>query len=485
MSEDFPTNAKFNVEKYYPQTKINAISSKFTVIPNNFNHHNQLLNSTNIKDVLNVTSETKQECGKCQSAESEVSFLKEWLLLHLDLIQQQNEEITSKERTILILQQENEMLKERLVLFKNELRIDAPKSVSPVWKQQGELNVDQDIMTQDLRTVEEDTRNNSNASFCFGEISKHCATKVEPVSNVDSECITDNCNKTQEHKDINVLPDDYLVYNLNETVLSDVKSEPRSEPKSDISNDLNSRIKYHFSVETSEQDIMHNLRMNIKRRRMCSNSSALSHNSKSSLVEENMKYSKFKKKRKRNLKDTQIYTTSEPYFNYVGDSKKIPKCDTKPIETKSEKTVLEVPRWRIKVYSSLYTMEGTENLTDESFLKRHQRLEIDEKRRKKWDAQRIREQRHIEKLRQRQDKINNINAKNDNNSEEIESFWPSTDDVKFIEVCDELPISAFGCPIPKLPPSEFKLPWLNMEEENMKKSSSKGKGRRRKKSKRF
>jgi hypothetical protein len=46
----------------------------------------------------------------CQSAESEVKFWKEWLILHLDLIQQQSDEIVNKERTILILQQENEMV---------------------------------------------------------------------------------------------------------------------------------------------------------------------------------------------------------------------------------------------------------------------------------------------------------------------------------------------------------------------------------------
>jgi len=36
------------------------------------------------------------------------------------------------------------------------------------------------------------------------------------------------------------------------------------------------------------------------------------------------------------------------------------------------------------VYTSCYTMEGTENLDDEVFNKRHQRLEIDERRRKRY-----------------------------------------------------------------------------------------------------
>ena len=78
-------------------------------------------NHTQSTDVLNPSCDrhysTSTEDGEinpdgtnCQSAESEVRFLKEWLMLHLDLIQQQNDEILDKEKTILILQQENEMV---------------------------------------------------------------------------------------------------------------------------------------------------------------------------------------------------------------------------------------------------------------------------------------------------------------------------------------------------------------------------------------
>ena len=43
-----------------------------------------------------------------------------------------------------------------------------------------------------------------------------------------------------------------------------------------------------------------------------------------------------------------------------------------------------------------------ENISDEAYAKRHTKLEIDERRRKKWDVQRIREQKHIERLKKRQ-----------------------------------------------------------------------------------
>lgn len=47
------------------------------------------------------------------------------------------------------------------------------------------------------------------------------------------------------------------------------------------------------------------------------------------------------------------------------------------------KLCFQVPRWRVKVYTSCYTMEGTENLDDEVYNKRHSRLENDERRRKR------------------------------------------------------------------------------------------------------
>lgn len=45
---------------------------------------------------------------------------------------------------------------------------------------------------------------------------------------------------------------------------------------------------------------------------------------------------------------------------------------------------LQVPSWRVKVFTSCYTMEGTENLSDDVFDRRHSRLEIDERRRKRY-----------------------------------------------------------------------------------------------------
>lgn len=57
-----------------------------------------------------------------QTAESEVRFLRQWILVHLDLIQQQNDDILNKEKAIFLLQQENEMVS--LFFYANWAKFD-------------------------------------------------------------------------------------------------------------------------------------------------------------------------------------------------------------------------------------------------------------------------------------------------------------------------------------------------------------------------
>lgn len=83
---------------------------------------NYLNNVDNNKDDLNLSYDHMYASNtadgvdlnpadpNCQNTESEVKFLKEWLLLHLDLIQQQNDEILNKDKIIFNLKQENEMV---------------------------------------------------------------------------------------------------------------------------------------------------------------------------------------------------------------------------------------------------------------------------------------------------------------------------------------------------------------------------------------
>lgn len=58
----------------------------------------------------NDNNEADPAVINCQTTESEVRFIKEWLILQTDLIQQQNDDIIDKDREIFILRKENEMV---------------------------------------------------------------------------------------------------------------------------------------------------------------------------------------------------------------------------------------------------------------------------------------------------------------------------------------------------------------------------------------
>lgn len=119
---------------------------------------------------------------------------------------------------------------------------------------------------------------------------------------------------------------------------------------------------------------------------------------------------------------------------------------------------VEIPRWGTRILTSLYVMEGTENLEDEVFLKRHAKPEQEEKRRKRWDLQRMREQRHYERLRERYEGRQNPSEPEVSG---YRSLWPNPESAVYLHVDDCLPVCAFGQPMARIPPQEFVLPWLS------------------------
>ncbi|XP_061612738.1 male-specific lethal 1 homolog [Phyllopteryx taeniolatus] len=121
---------------------------------------------------------------------------------------------------------------------------------------------------------------------------------------------------------------------------------------------------------------------------------------------------------------------------------------------------LSVPSWRENVIEALgddLSLDTQEPLDDGVFLKRHAKLELDEKRRKRWDIQRIREQRMFQRLQQRMNRKKIIPE----TEPELSSFYPETEDVEAIMITPFLPVVAFGRPLPKLIQENFDLPWLD------------------------
>lgn len=152
-------------------------------------------------------------------------------------------------------------------------------------------------------------------------------------------------------------------------------------------------------------------------------------------------------------------TTDQPYpinmWKTVEDDDEeiIEKCKNSDIN-------LEVPAWVEKPLpdydSSAEHGTFVEDTSEEVYLKRHLKFELDERRRKKWDVQRIREQKNIEKLKKRHLKEEYANEYlNTKASKTINSFFPQPETVKYIQVSENLPVHAFGELIPKLNPKEF------------------------------
>lgn len=55
----------------------------------------------------------------------------------------------------------------------------------------------------------------------------------------------------------------------------------------------------------------------------------------------------------------------------------------------------------------------------------------------------------IEKLKLRHEKAASSSGKGET-PKPLPSLWPKLEDVKYLEISEELPVSAFGSPIPKI-----------------------------------
>ncbi|KAM9831597.1 male-specific lethal 1 homolog [Neosynchiropus ocellatus] len=166
------------------------------------------------------------------------------------------------------------------------------------------------------------------------------------------------------------------------------------------------------------------------------------------------------------IDDLPFMSTTEMYLCCWNQPPLSPLRETSPQkeeEVASESTFhkdTKVPSWRenyIEPMEEESPCDLLEMLDDSTFLKRHAKLELNEKRRKRWDIQRIREQRMFQRLQQRMNRKKIVQE----SEPELSSFYPDTEDVEAIVVTPFLPVVAFGRPLPKLTQQNFELPWLD------------------------
>ncbi|XP_038216744.1 protein male-specific lethal-1-like isoform X2 [Zerene cesonia] len=159
-------------------------------------------------------------------------------------------------------------------------------------------------------------------------------------------------------------------------------------------------------------------------------------------------------------------TTNSPYNTVIGDpdltwylglDSDVKLDDIDPL-LGTEMDSVEVPRWREKPFVSCYTLEGTENVNEKAFEKRHTKLEAEERRQLRWHMRRIREQRHMERLRQRH---RDAWSSSPVSAPSVYTVWPRPQrDMSELQIAINLPVGSFGEDVPDLPNATFKLPWV-------------------------
>ncbi|KAK6639958.1 hypothetical protein RUM43_008235 [Polyplax serrata] len=332
----------------------------------------------------------------------EAKHLKELLLLHLDLIQQQSEQIVTKDKQIAALKQDYETLKLRFERMERRVTLKRHKGSS----------------TDKSDSIVPQPGNVDNAT-----------TQVQSETDIKSPLMG----------------------------LTVVKEEVELGKESSDAGTGRRRI---YKRNSQDGDVGKRRRVSTgsgvlktmcgKKKRTTSLSSDKLKNYSGSIGD--VCYGETDKR----VKDRLKLRTNSAYYTIVGECDSCWSAGETPgADEFKEEAQVQVPTWREKPIAPSYVMEGTENLGDDVFSKRHQRLEIDERRRKRWDIQRIREQNHVDKLKQKLNKHQNTQS----SEHPLSSFFPSIDDLEEISIEEGLPVLAFGLEIPLFENSEFSLPW--------------------------
>lgn len=152
-----------------------------------------------------------------------------------------------------------------------------------------------------------------------------------------------------------------------------------------------------------------------------------------------------------NLDDT--LTSRIAYHTLMGDKPNVlRKYVKRSNKQQPPPPQIEGPTWRVRNMTVVHSVEDTESLCDDVFQKRHLKHSVDEKRRKRWDVQRIREQRQIERLRLRE-------GKNNRHEQVYQSLWPQYAEGLRLSVTSLVPVSVFGINLPSTTIQDFSLPW--------------------------
>ncbi|KAL1460127.1 hypothetical protein WDU94_012065 [Cyamophila willieti] len=165
----------------------------------------------------------------------------------------------------------------------------------------------------------------------------------------------------------------------------------------------------------------------------------------------------------RKTKKTTIYHDSNGWILSKGywdadsdfwDGSQFDNSNKKNFKSQQE---IEIPSYREKKYTPLYKIEGTEDLSDHVFEKRHLQYEIMEKKIKKnfvmqskYELQKSKYLKHNELLYKKESFLVKKFPK-------FIELNPDANNLKKIEIVPEVPVMAFGVPVKQIEAEEFQL----------------------------
>lgn len=351
--------------------------------------------------------------------------LKNLLLANLDLIQNQQELLLANERTIQTLRKENEMLKCRLDRIERRMSLVYQRGMQSF----ATSSTPASCGSPGLRSEGKPTRA-TNRKLNL-EATDVCSEASEKIDEIQHGSDTEHERKRKSE-------------DTQESVGSKTTQIARTSPRKSSGKVPSGKTRTSRRNETPRS----------------TTSEAEVSTQKLSRLEElkekmDRKHDRLQRRLRKNsdLLMTEMLYYVPPLHTTVDDEDEDDDVDT------SCQDHIIVPSWRIKILSSLYVMEGTENLDDRVFLKRHQKSEAEEKRRKRWDIQRLKD---LQLLRRQQLKEDASSS----SRQDILTFLPQIDKALYIEVNDEIPVSAFGFPLPTLDSQEFQLPWYSANKDH-------------------
>ncbi|XP_055595327.1 protein male-specific lethal-1-like [Uranotaenia lowii] len=436
----------------------------------------------------------------------EVKQLQSILLLHLDLIQEQSDQILAKDKLIIKLKDENEMLKHQLELVNKQL-------------QQMKQREQQREISNPIRNITFDKIYDYENSIASRMVSEQIGRAREPsvsgsVANIKKEVISSDydhfdsmCadfdgdlesdikienNEIEEEIFLNYSKSDDESVPSNDVPVIDIRSAVELRPPSSstpiscgvgISQPLDEMVNNAPSDNYGACTTTNTNNKNNSSANGVSISSDNIEKARSSSVdcepakdvifisEEVGKAGSYNPTCSSGNSSDGSFMKKSYKAKYITTNKEYITCNwkdeaiTNDIERlmENEAAELEIPCWTV-IDENLEASRSssdlvTENISDEAYMKRHAKLELDERRRKKWDVQRIREQKMVERLKKRHLKAEAEEQKI------ISSFYPSIDSIKYVQIIEDIPVQAFGELIPDLHPSNFSLPWMRMSIE--------------------